>query len=83
MAEIRRLTKTRKEVQRGGVGRPPLKMEPMILRLPKEVKDRIDAMVGKKRRAQFIREAIERELSGAEGSPAFSLRKKKPDKKDG
>jgi predicted DNA-binding protein len=48
------------------MGRPPLHMEPTVIRLPKELRDRIDSMVGEKQRAKFIREAIEHELERRE-----------------
>jgi Arc/MetJ-type ribon-helix-helix transcriptional regulator len=44
------------------MGRPPLGVTPTIVRLSKDAADRIDALVGPGRRAQFIREAVEREL---------------------
>lgn len=36
------------------------------VRFPKETLDRIDALVGANRRAQFIREVVERELDRIE-----------------
>ena len=44
------------------MGRPPLNMKVMPVRLPPEVIERVDALVGKYGRAAFIREAVEREL---------------------
>ncbi|RWA73838.1 MAG: hypothetical protein E5X49_05170 [Mesorhizobium sp.] len=51
------------------MGRPPLHMSSMNLRLPEDLKRRIDALVGEKHRAQFIREAIERALEKQEKKP--------------
>lgn len=39
-----------------------------VVRLPEGVGERIDALCGKNRRAEFIREAVERELSRRERS---------------
>ena len=39
-----------------------MKVKPTLVRLPEGVAERIDALVGEGRRAQFIREAVEREL---------------------
>lgn len=44
------------------MGRPPLNVKPILVRLPDDVPDRIDALVGKQKRAEFIREAVEQEL---------------------
>lgn len=44
------------------MGRPPLNVKPVLVRLPADVPDRIDAIAGKNRRAEFIREAVEKEL---------------------
>lgn len=48
------------------MGRPALHMEATVIRLSKEDRDRIEALVGKRRLAVFIREAIERELERRE-----------------
>lgn len=51
------------------MGRPPLHlkpMKPMLVRLPDGVAKRIDAIAGEHKRADFIREAIERELKRRE-----------------
>lgn len=45
------------------MGRPPLKMKPTTIRLPKEVMEKIDGLVGEKRRVVFIREAIDEKLA--------------------
>lgn len=45
------------------MGRPPLKendpTRKLLLRLPQSLWDRIDAIVGKKHRSKFIRDAVE------------------------
>lgn len=46
----------------GGMGRPPLGMKPTTIRLPIETLQRIEALVGNRRIALFIREAVENEL---------------------
>lgn len=46
----------------GRMGRPPLHNKPTQVRLPQEIMDRVDALMGQNRRAQFIREAVENEL---------------------
>ncbi len=48
------------------MGRPPLNMQLIAVRLPKEMLDRIDARVSNKRRAAFIRDAVEEALRSAE-----------------
>ena len=48
------------------MGRPTLHVTPVLVRLPNGVPDRIDALVGKQKRAEFIREAVERELKRRE-----------------
>lgn len=48
------------------MGRPPMNVKPILVRLPEGVPDRIDAIAGKNRRAEFIREAVERELAKRE-----------------
>ena len=65
---------------RNPMGRPPLGLELTMVRLPKGVGRRIDALQGKKGgRSAFIRAAIERELQRREamGEP----QKKKPTRK--
>jgi hypothetical protein len=49
-----------------GVGRPPLNIRPITIRLSSERLKRIEALVGKRRIAEFIREAVERELKRRE-----------------
>lgn len=48
------------------MGRPPLGMKPTTIRLPVETIRRIEALVGNRRLASFIREAIDRELQRRE-----------------
>lgn len=44
------------------MGRPPLGMKPTTVRLPVETIRKIQALVGNRRIAGFIREAVENEL---------------------
>ena len=44
------------------MGRPPLNVKPILVRLPVDIPERIDKLVGRNKRAAFIREAIENEL---------------------
>ena len=44
------------------MGRPPLGMKPTTVRLPVETIRKIEALVGNRRVASFIREAVENEL---------------------
>jgi metal-responsive CopG/Arc/MetJ family transcriptional regulator len=44
------------------MGRPPLNMKVLNVRLPPELVEQIDKVVGAYRRPQFIREAISNEL---------------------
>lgn len=48
------------------MGRPPLGNKPTLVRLSEEVRERIRELVGDSGMAQFIREAIERELKRRE-----------------
>jgi metal-responsive CopG/Arc/MetJ family transcriptional regulator len=48
------------------VGRPPLNVKPILVRLPNDVPERIDAIAGKNRRGEFIREAVQKELERRE-----------------
>ena len=50
----------------GRMGRPPLNVRPTVVRLSEETLRRIEALVGKNRMAEFIREAVERELKRRE-----------------
>lgn len=48
------------------MGRPPMNLKPTLVRLPLDVAERIEALVGPNRMAAFIREAIEAELTRRE-----------------
>lgn len=48
------------------MGRPPLGMKPTTIRLPVDTIQRIEALVGNRRLAVFIREAIDNELQRRE-----------------
>lgn len=59
------------------MGRPPLNVKPTNVRLPEGLGERIDKLVGRQRRAAFIRDVLEREVErleserNAKGSSAF------------
>jgi len=55
----------------GAMGRPPLGMKPTTIRLPVDTLQRVEALVGNRRIALFIREAVEKELARRE-APAPS-----------
>ena len=44
------------------MGRPSMNVKPMLVRLPEGMTKRIDALLGRGKCAQFIREAVEKEL---------------------
>ncbi len=48
------------------MGRPPLNLKSTNVRLPEGLGDRIDKLVGRQRRAAFIREVLEREVERLE-----------------
>ncbi|WP_441235689.1 hypothetical protein [Bradyrhizobium sp. 930_D9_N1_4] len=48
------------------MGRPPMQVRPTLVRLTEDALDRIDAIAGPNKRAEFIREAVERELKRRE-----------------
>jgi predicted DNA-binding protein len=48
------------------MGRPSLKVKSTNIRLPEGLGERIDKLVGRQRRAAFIREIIEREVERRE-----------------
>lgn len=60
------------ELARPSVGRPPMNLKPTLVRLPQDVAERIDAIAGPNRRAEFIREAIDRELKRREKKASAS-----------
>ena len=52
----------------GMMGRPPLGMKPTTIRLTTDTIRRIEALVGNRRLALFIREAVENELQRRENT---------------
>jgi len=48
------------------MGRPPLNLKSTNVRLPEGLGERIDKLVGRQRRAAFIREILEREVERRE-----------------
>lgn len=48
------------------MGRPALQVKATVVRLSEDVLERIDALMGPNKRAEFIREAVERELKRRE-----------------
>lgn len=64
------MTRSEMVSSNGRMGRPPLNVKPMIVRLPEDIPGRIDALVGKQKRAAFIREAVENELKRREATTA-------------
>lgn len=48
------------------MGRPPMNVKETKVRLTLETRERIEALVGPNRMAEFIREAVERELKRRE-----------------
>lgn len=48
------------------MGRPPLGVKTTVVRLPEGLAERIDDLVGPKRRAAFIREVVEKEVERRE-----------------
>lgn len=55
----------------GAMGRPPLGMKPTTIRLSTATIRRIEALVGNRRLALFIREAVENELQRREQPEAL------------
>lgn len=56
------------------MGRPPLGMKPTTIRLTTDTIHRIEALVGNRRLAMFIREAVENELQRRENPEASKNR---------
>jgi metal-responsive CopG/Arc/MetJ family transcriptional regulator len=56
------------------MGRPPLNVKNTTVRLPLAVLERIDRLLGRNRRAQFIRQAVEEKLARDDqsGEPSAS-----------
>lgn len=48
------------------MGRPPMQVKATVVRLPDDTRERIRKLVGDTGMAQFIREAVERELKRRE-----------------
>ena len=48
------------------MGRPPLGVKTTMVRLPIGLGERIDELVGRQKRAAFIREVVEREVERLE-----------------
>lgn len=59
-------------------GRPQLGVKPTLVRLPEGVPERIDALEGKNRRAEFIRDAVVSELERREAQTATTPSEKPP-----
>jgi len=57
-----------------GMGRPPLNVKSTNIRLPEGLGARIDKLVGRQRRAAFIREVLEREVERLEKLDGQSIR---------
>lgn len=53
------------------MGRPPLNMKVITVRLPEETLKQIDELVGQHRRPAFIRDAVERELERVKSPDAL------------
>ena len=49
-----------------------MKVKPILVRLPEGMPERIDALVGKNKRAEFIRQAVEAELAKREEDKSSS-----------
>jgi hypothetical protein len=60
------------------MGRPPLNNRPMVVRLPDDYLERMDAIAGNRRRADYIREAVRQRLEKDERS----LKRRGKDKGD-
>lgn len=52
------------------MGRPPLQVRKTTVRLPEDVFERITALVGDRRMAEFIRDAVVSELERREAADA-------------
>lgn len=52
------------------MGRPPLGMKATQVRLPAELRERIESLVGQNQMAKFIREAVENEIDRREKATA-------------
>jgi hypothetical protein len=63
---MRHLMAKRESDSPARMGRPPLNLDKTVIRLSAETRKRIEALVGKRGMAGFIREAVERELARRE-----------------
>jgi len=63
------------------MGRPPLNLKTTLVRLSAETIARIEAVAGKGRMSQFLREAAEAELLRREGGDGDKPRPPKPKRK--
>lgn len=50
------------------MGRPPLGMKATQVRLPADLRERIERLVGQNQMAKFIREAVENEIDKREAT---------------
>jgi predicted DNA-binding protein len=57
----------------GNMGRPPLNVKSTNIRLPEGLGERIDKLVGRQRRAAFIRDVLEREVERLESEESKRL----------
>lgn len=48
------------------MGRPPLNVKPVLVRLTQDALDRIERLAGPNRRGEFIRKAVDREIAARE-----------------
>lgn len=64
------------------MGRPPLNVKPVLVRLPEASIAKIDDLVGPFNRAKFIREAVETEIERRERSARLSGSSKPEDDGD-
>lgn len=55
------------------MGRPPLGVKTTVVRLPNGLAERIDDLIGPNRRAQFIRNLVEKEVERLESERAAKL----------
>ncbi len=54
------------------LGRPPMNLKPLLVRVPEGTAERIDEIAGANRRGEFVREAIEREIKRRQAKPPKS-----------
>ena len=56
------------------MGRPSLNVKPTLVRLAEEQLERIDALMGPNKRAQFIRDAVKEKLDRSEDADGPSIK---------